>query len=376
MMKTRIYDKKFTRIQALHSTQGPTLKKSHPPFPHAGSLRFAPSKLLYGAVLAAFVAVLVIVYRTRNASFRWDLLETTLRHADWRWVLAAILLTLLTIVGRALRWQVMLRPSARILGIWQLTSDTAIGLAAGALLGRAGEVVRPYLIATHAGVPFSSQAAAWLLERVFDLLAVMLICVYALFRVPSLRAGGYPLTLGVAVALILLLAFLDPRKRAERRILSALTFLPQQSQQRAGRVLETFAQGIQCLRDRRSLILLVSYTLLEWGIIVSGTFTMLQAFSGTSRLSLSDALILLAFGALGGVVQIPGLGGGMQAALIVALTQIYRLPIEAATGIAVALWLVGIVTTAAFGLACAFHQGLNWGKLKLLSTKQILDSDA
>ena len=38
-----------------------------------------------------------------------------------------------------------------------LTSDTAIGFTAVVLLGRVGEVVRPYLIAVQTGVPFSSQ---------------------------------------------------------------------------------------------------------------------------------------------------------------------------------------------------------------------------
>ena len=84
---------------------------------------------------------------------------------DWRWLATSICLILLSNVGRALRWQVMLRPFGHPISVWRLTSDTAIGLTAGVLLGRVGEVVRPYLIAVQTGLPFSSQAAAWLLER-------------------------------------------------------------------------------------------------------------------------------------------------------------------------------------------------------------------
>ena len=36
------------------------------------------------------------------------------------------------------------------------------------ILGRAGELVRPYLISLKEQVPFSSQMAAWLLERILD----------------------------------------------------------------------------------------------------------------------------------------------------------------------------------------------------------------
>ena len=371
-----------SKLYILH--RAPTIEKSHPPSSGAGSTRSVPAKLLYGAVFVALIAVLLLVYRTRGSSFRWDLLETTIKHADWRWLTASIFLTLLTAIGRALRWQVMLRPFGRTLGVSKLTSDTAIGLAAVVFLGRAGEVIRPYLIATHTGLPLSSQAAVWLLERVLDLVAVLLICAYALTRLSAiepgvhkaLTAGGYSLALGAALALILLLAFLDPAGRAQRRILSSLAFLPEHAQERAGRMLGAFAQGAQNLGQFQSLILLVCYTSLEWAIIVAGVFTTLHAFSDAAGLGISDALILLAFSALGSLVQIPGVGGGMQAALIVALTKIYRLPLEAATAIAFAVWLVGTIVTVVFGLACAFHQGLNWSKLKLLSTKQILDTEA
>ncbi len=76
---------------------------------------------------------------------------------------------------------------------------------------------------------------------------------------------------------------------------------------------------------------------------------------------------------LGSLVQVPGLGGGVQVASIVALTRIYAVPLEAASGIAILLWMVGSIAIVPFGLACAFHEGLNWRKLKLLSAKQILE---
>jgi glycosyltransferase 2 family protein len=375
-MKTRIYDKKFTRIQALHSTRALTRKKSHLPFASAGSFRFAPSKALYGAVLAAFIAVLVLVYRTRGLSFRWDLFGSALRHADWRWLVASILLALLTVIGRALRWQVMLRPFGRSISFWKLTSDTAVGLAAGVILGRAGEVIRPYLIAKDTGLPFASQAAAWLIERLLDMSAVFIICAYALLRVPIPPAGGYSLGLAAILILILLLAFADPAQRAQKRILAALAFLPETARERVGRLLGTFADGVRSIGDTQSLILLLLYTCFAWTIILSGSYTTLHAFSATAGIGASDVVILVAFATLGSTVQVPGLGGGMQAAVILGLTKIYRLPVETAAGIALALWLIGSITIVLFGLLCAFHQGLNWGKLKLLSTKQILEPEA
>jgi len=358
--------------------------------PEPAPSRRLPSRTLVLTVFATLFVLAILAYRTRGVSFRWDLFLATLQHVDWRWLVASICLILLSNVGRALRWQVMLRPlsrgiGVRPIGVWRLTSDTAIGLTAGVLLGRVGEVVRPYLIAVQTGLPFSSQAAAWLLERMLDLLAVLLLCGYALIRIPpyswrlgpkiqdALAAGGYSLAIAGVVCLFLLLAFRDPARRAQQRILSALTFLPEPQQHRAAKILEAFSQGVECTRDPGSLAQLVAYTLVEWAVIVASSFALFRGFPATQSFGILDVLVLLAFMTLGSVVQVPGLGGGVQVASIVALTRIYGVPLEAATGIAILLWIVSSIAIVPFGLACAFHERLNWSKLKLLSTKQILE---
>ncbi|HTC89557.1 MAG TPA: lysylphosphatidylglycerol synthase transmembrane domain-containing protein [Bryobacteraceae bacterium] len=366
----------------------PIKRLSLPPEPTANRPRPSlarPSRTLVLAVLASLLVLVILAYRTRGLSFRWDLLLATLEHVDWRWLMVSICLILLINVGRALRWQVMLRPSGHQLGVWRLTSDTAIGFTAGVVLGRVGEVVRPYLIAVQAGLPFSSQAAAWLLERMLDLLAVLLLCGYALIRVPShswrlgpkvqdaLVAGGYSLALAGALCLVVLLAFRQPNGVAQRRLLSAITFLPQRHWQRIASMLEAFSQGMECTRNPRLLALLLGYTVLQWAVIVAGTLALFQGFQATHGFGFLDVLVLMAFMTLGGLVQVPGLGGGIQVASIVALTRLYGVPLESATGIAIVLWIVSSLTIVPFGIACAFHEGLNWSKLKLLSTKQILE---
>ena len=76
------------------------------------------------AVLAAFL------YRMRGTSFQWTLFVGTFKNIHWTWLAASICLMLLTYVGRAIRWEVMLRPLGRKLKIWKLTYDTAIGFTA------------------------------------------------------------------------------------------------------------------------------------------------------------------------------------------------------------------------------------------------------
>jgi hypothetical protein len=314
----------------------------------------------------------------RGTSFQWELFIETFKSIHWAWLAASICLMLLTYVGRAMRWEVMLRPLGRKLKIWKLTYDTAIGFTAVVLLGRAGELVRPYLISLSSGIPFSSQVAAWLLERMLDLLVVLLLFGFALIRIHShnlpvgtslqwvLGIGGYFITALGGVCLILLILFRNFAEPVQKRIMSALTFLPEERQLRVTRMLAAFSQGMQATRRATFLILLLLYTGIEWAVIIGSYYTLFLAFPATTLFKITDVVVFLGFVSFGSIIQIPGIGGGIQVTSIVVLTQIYGLALESAAGLALFLWIITFVVVVPIGLACAFHQGLNWSKLKHL----------
>src|SRR5580704_3730353 len=156
------------------------------------------------AALAGVAAVLgFVIYRWRSSGFAWREFVDALRNVDWLWLAAALVLILATYFGRALRWEVMLRPLAKDASFRRVLVATCIGFAAVVMFGRAGEPVRPYLIAKKEGVSFSSQVAAWLVERILDLLMVLVIFGIALTQISKgaidpgprfesvLHAGGY-----------------------------------------------------------------------------------------------------------------------------------------------------------------------------------------
>ena len=331
-------------------------------------------------VLAAGALLVIawLLYRVRGSSFQWQLFFSTLSHVNWAWLIASIVLILMTYWGRALRWEVMLRPLGHTLSVRKLTYDTAIGFTAVVLLGRAGEVVRPYLISVSAGVPFSSQVAAWMLERILDLLAVLLLFGFALAWIPSrglalgpalrwlLGAGGYVVAgLGLACLLFLVL-FRNFSVSAQGRLLSAMSFLPENYYKRVERMLTAFSQGMESTRNSWSLVLLLLYTVLEWVLIVGGYYALFRSFPASAEFKITDVVIILGFMAFGSIVQIPGIGGGIQVMSVLVFTEIYGLPVEAAAGLAVFIWIITFVVIVPIGFVCAFHEGLNWSKLRQL----------
>lgn len=330
--------------------------------------------------VAAVTAVLiaVVLYHWRSTRFQWDRFFATLTSVNRGWLTISIFLMLLTYVGRALRWEVMIRPIRSKSSFQGLCSATVIGFTAVVLLGRAGELVRPYLISLKERLPFSSQMAAWLLERILDAIVVLVIFGFALTRIPErglhlspgldwiVRAGGYIIALICFACTVFLVVFRNFSEEGQARILSAVSFLPEAYYQKIQKTMQAFSQGMQSTRSHSFLALLLGYTLAEWAVIVAGYYALFRAFAATSHFDLVDTLIFVGFVALGSIVQIPGIGGGVQVATIVVLTEIFGLELEVSSGLAILIWVLSFVIVVPFGLLFAFHEGINWKKLRRL----------
>jgi len=327
-------------------------------------------------IVAALAAVAFVVYRWRTSGFSWQAFADSLRNVDWSWLGVALVLISATYFGRALRWEVMLRPVAKKASLMGILSATCIGFTAVVLFGRAGEPVRPYLIARREGVSFSSQIAAWVVERILDLLMVLVIFGIALTQVShsgirssprmevTLQAGGAAAGIAGLACLALLVGLRQFKGNVQKRLIEGLSFLPVPMLGRIQTFFTAFGEGMQSTRRSAFAFLLVGYTILEWTVITGCFYCVFRAFPATAHLGFTDIVIVLGFVSFGSILQIPGVGGGMQIVTIVVLTQFYGVALEAASGVALMLWLISFVVVVPVGLGLAFQEGIKWRSLK------------
>jgi len=326
-------------------------------------------------VLAAF-GVWILQERWHHTRFEWRAFAASFLHLDWRWIALALVLSVGTCYGRALRWAVMLRPLEPRPDVWSIFKATAIGFTAVVLLGRPGEFVRPYLIALKEKVPLSSQLAAWVLERLCDLLAILLVFGFAVSQIHASRAslgrtfrwalttGGYAVGILAAVCLLLLVMMARFSGIMRARLVAALGFLPKRHHERVARMVGAFMDGTAATQDQASVLRLCLYTMLEWALIVLCFVCVFKSCPQTRLFALQDVVIFIGFVSFGSVVQIPGVGGGMQLVAVVVLNELYRVPIEIATSLAIVVWMVSFLVIVPIGLGFAFHEGINWRKFK------------
>lgn len=283
----------------------------------------------------------------------------------------------LSYAGRAVRWAVLLAPVKPNPSLWGLFKATAIGYTAIILLGRPGELVRPYLIASREGVPFSTQLAAWVMERIYDLLLVLIIFGFALALVSgaperrtgpvvdwALRAGGWVAGCAGLLCLAVLFGLRRWSGDLEARLRPYLELVGENLRRRILRMTGSLAEGFGSARSGNATLRLLAWSLVEWAIVTAGYVTLFRAFSETAGLSFGEVLVFMGFVAFGSAIQIPGIGGGMQVAAAVVLVELFGLSLEHAAGIALAIWLTAFVGVVPLGLGFALHDGVNFLRMK------------
>jgi uncharacterized protein (TIRG00374 family) len=319
---------------------------------------------------------LFLHFRVSSVAFDWSLAFAAVTRLHWPWLVLALIPIFGTYYGRALRWEVFLKPQKARPCMRNLLVATVIGFTAITLFGRAGDFVRPYLIAVKEKVPITSQLGSWLLERVFDLLMASLLLGFALTRVQgaALHVGAklaWVLTFGgrlvglsclaVLAAIVCLRQFAEP---VRRRLVAAARSLPARWAGKMEKLINALVKGVESIRSDGALFMILVYSLLEWVLIAACYWCLAQAYVGIINITFVDVLILLAFISFGGVVQIPGVGGGTQLVAILVLTELYGTRLELATSFALLLWILTFVAIVPVGLGLALAEGLNWHNLR------------
>lgn len=120
----------------------------------------------------------VILFGSIYLSFRnieFAKLSDILKTVNYWWVIATVPVILLSHWVRALRWKTMLNPIMKVSSLLNLFSAVMIGYFFNNIIPRGGEFIRPYVLSKREKVSFSSLFATILIERILDVLFLMLI---------------------------------------------------------------------------------------------------------------------------------------------------------------------------------------------------------
>src|SRR5260370_16075090 len=124
-------------------------------------------RALTTAVVVLALAGLVFLQVRTWQKFEWRKFTDATQDANFFFIGLGIALIFSVYYLRALRSKILLRPVCHTTSL-RLLAPNVIGFTGTALLGRPGEVIRPYLVARREGLSMASQMAVWTAERIFD----------------------------------------------------------------------------------------------------------------------------------------------------------------------------------------------------------------
>ncbi len=332
--------------------------------------------VLIGLLLLGFV-----VYRSSGMIHLADFSGTKLLHAIRNADPVLLILSIVAIYAcyalRSLRWKVFQRnlgPSR----FGPIYAMTLAGFAAIFLLGRAGEPVRPLLLARKEKLPIADLFGIYALERLFDLGSAAVIAAVGLLLFQSrghigdtagkletaARTTGSVLFAGVVGATSFLLYLrLHGSALLERRMQGWV--IAHGWRARIAGIILGFARGVQAIQSRSDLALSVFYSAVHWFLVLLVFLWVSHSFGGSlSAISLGDGMLVMSFTLVGSAVQLPGVGGGSQVASFLAYTAVFGVEKEAAAAASIVVWLITFAAVSLAGVPLLIHEGLSLGKLR------------
>ncbi len=338
-------------------------------------------------LVAGAVVIALIFYNLSRSpewsNFRWDRLWGSIVGASPGYLLLATLGVYLSFFVRALRWEFFMRP-IKAASLWVLFVGQILGFSSIFLVGRPGELVRPAYIAKKENVPMSSMIAVWLLERVLDTIAMVVLFAAAIYFEPvnpdtprgvsvlhTMHARGHVLFGFTGLLILGLVLFRLKAAAMTAGTLKLFRFLPQRLLHTLAHFLRAFGDGLSVIRDWKGLAGSVVTTAVLWTINTTMFWLVFKSVRHRmGHLPWLAAALTLFCAALGLLVQLPGVGGGYQVGIILSLTEIFNVKVEPATGASILVWIIQLVPTLALGLVLLIHEGLSVRKLEAIAEEE------
>jgi glycosyltransferase 2 family protein len=245
------------------------------------------------------------------------------------------------LVRRAQRWRLVFVPESRPPFAAALRS-LLIGLLFNQILPfRAGEAARVVTLHREAGTSRAESAGTAVVERVFDVLALLLLLLAAWFFVPEVSwirtAAIFALvfSLALAAAIVVLVVFGD---RPLRWAAAPLAALPGLTRERVDTAAERLSIGLRALHHPSLAAGGFLLTVLSWLLVAASTLCVIEGFD--LKVGFAGAVIVVVATNLAQVIPSLPAGLGVFEAATIAALQPYSIDRSEALACAVVLHAV------------------------------------
>jgi len=313
------------------------------------------SFLKYILLLIAAFGLLVIAFRGVSVD---KILDQVLQ-ANMFWVMVSVIPSLVALVSRAYRWNLLIESSGYLSPLPKTTYSLLVGYFANLAFPRLGEVTRCGTLSKAQSIPFNVLLGTVIVERVVDvvslLLCLLLACILEFNRLGNFLLDNIvnplfkkivqlfhsPLLLTGFILLVIVLAFI-------LRYLNRRTNESGRESKAAG-FIKGLINGLKSLAKLKRPWLFIFHSVFIWLLYYLSMYISFFAFPFTSGLGFSAALFLLVAG--GFAMSAPVQGGiGVYHVLVSQGLMLYGLSKQQGLTFATLVHTISLVTIVVLGV--------------------------
>jgi hypothetical protein len=334
-------------------------------------------QLIVGLVVLVVLVVLG-TYAQHRYPINWREVLSQLEFARWRNVAIGVGCIYLAYVFRAWRWAWLLRHNKAVPAL-SLLGTQVIGFTAVALIGRIADPVRPYLVAKKTSLPFSSQLAVYIVERLFDAGTMALIFSSAILLTswfgdagtlphPELvKKSGYWGMAGTFAGSLFLVAVRFAGGVVATFLEKTLGVLSKKVGHAVGNKVREFRTGLDTMRTFGDFAAAAGLSIAMWIIIALAYLETSRAFVATpvlASMTPGQCVLLMIVSGVSSIVQLPVVGWFTQIGLVtIAISQLFGVAREASTACAATLLLATFLSVVPVGLIWARFEHVSLRKV-------------
>ena len=293
---------------------------------------------------------------------------TEIRHARMGLIIWSIVIAAVMPFVRAIRWRYLLDP----IGPTRFTpvlKATIVGFAALALLpARAGDVIRPYLVARSEGLSAASVFATIVMERALDLVVVLTLmasfvwvfdgrAILPASLVAGIQASATLAAGAVVVLMTVMWTLATHPARMQRLVARTDRVLPHRVAHTLAGLARTFSEGFAVAREPRDLAIALVWSFPLWVSIAFQAWLITTAFG--IIIPMSASYLVQAMLVIGVAVPTPGAVGSFHEAYRIAVTTFFHAPNNAAVSAALVLHAVSFFTSLVPGVIIMARDGMS-----------------
>ncbi len=313
----------------------------------------------------------------------WSGLSVAFSEAKYIYIFPTVIIIFIAHYFRAVRWEVLLSPIKKV-PVLNLFSACMIGFMANNVLpARIGEVIRPVMIARKEKIKVSTSLATIAIERVFDILGIIIIASLLFCFISSNNEANSQVvihqlkkwsaimaSLGICAITILFLLSLYP-KRAGAVFEKLLFVFPHHLRDKLVNMLHSFISGLQVFDHKTKLLWVGVLSIVIWLLnaasiyVLSYSFDMGLSFAGSCFVTVCIALAVA-------LPQAPGFIGVFHIATQKSL-DVFGIGLSSAQSFAILLWAINFVPITVTGLLFLWREGISFGEISHYDEEKIAE---